>query len=94
MYGNWCGPKYGSGTPIDSLDACCKGHDKCYDAEGHYTCGCDRLIVGCLDKVQLTAQDSDVKHTFRALALGYFKNLSFCKLNNEWTWSRMVSGGR
>jgi hypothetical protein len=24
VYGNWCGPNYGSGTPIDLLDACCK----------------------------------------------------------------------
>uniref|UniRef100_A0A383VVP4 Phospholipase A2-like central domain-containing protein n=1 Tax=Tetradesmus obliquus TaxID=3088 RepID=A0A383VVP4_TETOB len=35
VYGNWCGPRYGSGTPIDALGACCKRHDDCYDATSY-----------------------------------------------------------
>ncbi len=31
-YGNWGGPWYGSGTPVDQLDAACKEHDLAYSA--------------------------------------------------------------
>lgn len=42
IYGNWCGPKYGSGTPIDLLDAGCRTHDKCYGSRGYHKCSCDK----------------------------------------------------
>jgi hypothetical protein len=47
FYGNWCGPSYGSGKPIDVLDLMCKFHDQCYDKtrtrKGY--CSCDRIFV-------------------------------------------------
>lgn len=30
LWGNWCGPNYGSGKPIGPLDHACKCHDNCY----------------------------------------------------------------
>jgi hypothetical protein len=38
VYGNWCGPRYGSGVPVDALDRCCKQHDDCYDNASYYRC--------------------------------------------------------
>lgn len=32
VYGNWCGPNYGSGRPVDALDALCREHDNSYAA--------------------------------------------------------------
>lgn len=45
VYGNWCGPGYGSGTPIDLLDQGCKNHDMCYSSRGYHKCSCDRTFL-------------------------------------------------
>ncbi|MEH7604447.1 hypothetical protein [Priestia megaterium] len=47
----WCGAGCGSGTPINSLDTCCKWHDNCYKANTSYParCGCDRVLNACAD---------------------------------------------
>jgi len=44
VYGNWCGPWYGDGEPIDALDAICRAHDQCYDFAGWLDCGCDATL--------------------------------------------------
>lgn len=43
LYGNWCGPNYGSGIPIDNLDRGCRKHDLCYanPRYGSHNCKCD-----------------------------------------------------
>ena len=54
--GNWCGPNFGSGIPIDPVDATCERHDKCYDAavrdsagnkwaENAAKCTCDTVLM-------------------------------------------------
>jgi len=45
VYGNWCGPGHGGGTPIDAVDAVCMRHDQCYDAKGYFDCSCDRALI-------------------------------------------------
>lgn len=48
----WCGAGCGSGTPINSLDTCCKSHDECYKKTPSYPgrCGCDYLLRTCAAK--------------------------------------------
>lgn len=41
IWGNWCGPGYGSGPPIDLLDYGCRDHDRCYGDRGYHKCSCD-----------------------------------------------------
>lgn len=41
IWGNWCGPGYGSGEPIDLLDYGCRDHDVCYKEVGYHKCSCD-----------------------------------------------------
>lgn len=46
IWGNWCGPNYGSGDTKDYLDAACKQHDLDYKKYGYFDCGSDiRLIA-------------------------------------------------
>lgn len=49
-YGNWCGPGYGSGTPIDILDTGCKNHDNCYANVGYHKCSCDKTFLKYVQK--------------------------------------------
>jgi hypothetical protein len=49
IYGRWCGPGCGGpGPPVDDLDACCQGHDGCYDQRGYFACSCDRELLACV----------------------------------------------
>lgn len=57
-YGNWCGLAYGSGTPIDAVDACCMDHDNCYGSRGYFDCLCDYNIVTCMSAVD-TSNDAN-----------------------------------
>lgn len=45
VYGNWCGPGYGKGEPVDRLDARCKEHDECYKKKGYLACSCDEAFI-------------------------------------------------
>lgn len=50
IYGNWCGPEYGSGTPIDLLDTGCRQHDWCYRDRGYHKCSCDVQLMSFIDR--------------------------------------------
>ena len=45
----WCGAGCGSGTPINSLDTCCRSHDYCYGSYKSYPdrCTCDKTLIDC-----------------------------------------------
>ncbi|KGP71050.1 hypothetical protein [Pontibacillus yanchengensis] len=46
VWGNWCGPGHGGGTPKDDLDRACMYHDKDYAKYGYFDCDSDfRLIA-------------------------------------------------
>jgi hypothetical protein len=47
LYGNWCGPGCGGGTPKDALDRCCKRHDECYGSRVLGSCSCDLELIAC-----------------------------------------------
>lgn len=49
VYGNWCGPHYGSGTPIDLLDKGCKDHDQCYADKKRHLCSCDKAMLNYIN---------------------------------------------
>lgn len=48
----WCGANCGSGTPVNSVDTCCRTHDKCYIKNKSYPkrCSCDTNIIKCVSK--------------------------------------------
>ena len=75
IYGNYCGPGYGSGFPLDVLDAQCQKHDDCYGGteapEGYHSCYCDWELV---DDVRSVLSSLDVDQTVTAYAIiGYFE---------------------
>ncbi|MBY7141578.1 hypothetical protein KFZ56_00345 [Virgibacillus sp. NKC19-3] len=37
----------GGGTPINSLDSCCRSHDRCYGNFGYNDCECDQILGDC-----------------------------------------------
>jgi hypothetical protein len=72
VWGNWCGPGYGSGKPKDVLDAGCKAHDKCYGDRHYFSCACDKALVNYIDK---HFSKMKLKEKVAAVAIKtYFKN--------------------
>jgi hypothetical protein len=43
----WCGKSCGSGTPINTLDTCCRTHDRCYANFGINDDECDWDLYYC-----------------------------------------------
>lgn len=50
--GSQCGDNgpTGGGTPINSLDSCCRAHDRCYSIFGNNDCGCDQELGQCAER--------------------------------------------
>jgi len=82
VYGNWCGPNYGSGTPIDEIDDCCRGHDLCYDRTKVYNhCTCDSDLVSCLNKADVSKLEVK-KRAVRSSIVKYFEN-TVCRCSKD-----------
>lgn len=75
VYGNWCGPGYGSGTPVDILDTACMVHDKCYDSKGYFACSCDRELITTIGD---NLYRMGTKEKLAAYAIGTYFNLAPC----------------
>lgn len=45
VYGNWCGPKHGSGCSKNALDLAYKYYYYCYSRHGYFNCKCDVDLV-------------------------------------------------
>ncbi|AYJ33006.1 hypothetical protein D4R08_06580 [Corynebacterium xerosis] len=67
VWGNWCGPRHGSGTPIDVLDRLCMEHDKCYASRGYFDCLCDRQL-----KDGIQREKGNMSAAARARAAGIY----------------------
>ena len=49
IWGNWCGPGYGSGSPTNLLDEGCRQHDNCY-VHGWNNCKCNKNLIYYINK--------------------------------------------
>lgn len=72
VWGNWCGPGHGGGTPKDKLDSLCKTHDQCYGSRGYFACSCDKNLVG---RISSNFKYMKIKERVAALAVKtYFEH--------------------
>ena len=76
IWGNWCGPGYGSGQPIDLLDEGCRQHDNCY-VHGGNNCNCNKRLINYINRNigRMTGGQSIMA---RAVKL-YFQGENFAK---------------
>lgn len=70
IWGNWCGPGYGGGVPIDILDEGCKIHDGCYNP-GKNNCKCNQILINYINK-NIHRMTGGQKKAAKAVRL-YFK---------------------
>lgn len=75
IWGNWCGPGHGSGTPQDVLDKGCQIHDKCYGDKGYFTCTCDWALVAYIEK---NFNKMKLKEKIAATAIKTYFNNTLC----------------
>lgn len=75
VYGNWCGPGHGSGTPVDAVDDACKRHDACYSKNGYFNCTCDAKLLSDLGPA---AAQSGAAGRLAATAIGAYFSVAPC----------------
>lgn len=87
VYGNWCGPEYGSGTPIDLLDTGCMNHDKCYGRGPYYSCACDKELIRYIDKNigKMTGGQKRAAQAVRIFFANKIKNVVNREEDGKWT---------
>jgi hypothetical protein len=75
VYGNWCGPGHGSGTPVDAVDDACRRHDQCYAKNGYFNCNCDAKLLADLGPA---AAKSGAAGRLAATAIGAYFSVAPC----------------
>ncbi|MCI2266249.1 hypothetical protein, partial [Sediminivirga luteola] len=76
VWGNWCGPGHGGGTPRDTLDRLCMEHDNCYAARGYFDCECDaRLRAG----ISRSASSMGAGERAMAAAISVYFSIQPCR---------------
>jgi len=75
LWGNWCGPGHGGGTPVDTLDSLCMAHDKCYGSEGYFDCDCDQALIDGIDRYSYRM---DTDERIMATAVSVYFTVAFC----------------
>lgn len=76
VWGNWCGPGHGGGTPRDTLDRLCMEHDNCYAARGYFDCECDaRLRAG----ISRSASSMGTGERAMAAAISVYFSIQPCR---------------
>ncbi|MEO4053006.1 hypothetical protein [Solibacillus sp. CAU 1738] len=50
--GSGSGAIDGGGTPINSIDTCCRAHDRCWDQFGSWDSCCDKILVDCANRYE------------------------------------------
>ncbi|WP_107840095.1 hypothetical protein [Metasolibacillus meyeri] len=82
IWGNWCGPGYGSGILKDVLDKGCQTHDKCYEDKGYFNCDCDAQLVDYIEKN--FSEMAFIEKLF-AIAIKIYFKYTFCS-PFKWGW--------
>lgn len=72
VYGKWCGPGHGGGTPVDAVDEACMRHDSCYNRRGYFDCDCDATLVRELGKAVISPGVSAGGRAAGIAAASYF----------------------
>ena len=89
IYGNFCGPNYCGGqkfkgaegpkclwgvSPKDSLDQCCKIHDKCCGFPETRGTNCNKEILSCVKSVKCNDKKCDISKTIIKTTFSAIKN--------------------
>lgn len=79
VYGNWCGPGYGKGSPVDRLDIACMHHDKCYERVGYLKCSCDQDLIDEIDRNYYRMAQGKERNVASAIRTYFIIQKAWCR---------------
>ena len=83
LHGKWCGPAWPGQNPwtdpVDTLDAICMRHDKCYHYTGYLGCECNHRAARELDTYIPT--EKDPRLLFVAVGMRAYMEVPLCAVN-------------
>jgi Phospholipase A2 len=75
VYGNYCGPGYGSGDPVDAVDYACCVHDHCYHDRGYFDCSCNHNLIESMYSAQANPYVSSYGKAMALVMATFFETL-------------------